>query len=167
MKIALQSSPDRRQLSELIKPIRVAMLTTLADGGALMSRPMSPLEMDGSGSLWFFTDTRSTKLDQSGVVNLAFADQSSATYVSISGRGLELTDRVKIKELWTALAKPWFPDGPDSIHLALLKVVPDIAEYWDAPHSKMVRMLGMAASVVAGKPVLMGEHEVLTALSKP
>jgi hypothetical protein len=30
--------------------------------------------------------------------------------------------------------------------------------YWDSPGSKVVRALAMAASVVAGKPVGLGEH---------
>ena len=62
-------------------------------------------------------------------------------------------------------AKPWFPDGPDSSNLALLKFIPDRADYWDGPSSKMVRAFGMIASVIAGKPVGLGEHGSLTALS--
>jgi hypothetical protein len=65
--------------------------------------------------------------------------------------------------LW--LNRPWFPDGRTSNELALLKVVPSNAEYWDAPHSKMVRLFAMAVSVVAGKSIGMGEHEKLTHLS--
>jgi hypothetical protein len=62
-------------------------------------------------------------------------------------------------------AKPWFPDGPDSNNLALLKFTPETAEHWDAPSSKMVRAFGMIASVIAGKPVALGEHGSHTALS--
>lgn len=62
-------------------------------------------------------------------------------------------------------AKPWFPEGPDSSNLALLKFIPDTAAYWDGPSSKMVRALGMIASVIAGKPVSLGEHGSHTALS--
>ncbi|MEO6118650.1 MAG: pyridoxamine 5'-phosphate oxidase family protein, partial [Methylotenera sp.] len=83
---------------------------------------------------------------------------------SISGIGEINTDRAHIERLWTAFAKPWFPEGPESINLALLKFIPNTAEYWDAPHNKMVRMFAMAASVVIGKP-LMGEHGRLTELT--
>ena len=58
-------------------------------------------------------------------------------------------------------------ESQSSPELTLLKFVPESAEYWDAPHSKMVRMFAMAASVVAGKPIGLGEHEKLTALSRP
>ena len=67
--------------------------------------------------------------------------------------------------MWTVIAKPWFPDGPDSSNLALLKFIPNSADYWDGPSSKMVRALGMIASVIAGKPVGLGEHGSLTNLS--
>ena len=63
------------------------------------------------------------------------------------------------------MARPWFPEGVESVHLGLLKIVPREAEYWDAPHSRMVRMVAMVASAVVGRPVGLGTHETLTDLS--
>ena len=165
MKTEPQRSADLTQLCELIENMSVAMLTNLDDEGALVSRPMSPLEMDINGTLWFFTDRRSTKAEHLRVLNLSFTDPAQSTYVSLSGRGELDTDRTHIERLWTPLAKPWFPDGPDSPNLTLLKFMPDTAEYWDAPDSKMVRLVAMAASIVTGKPIGMGEHDTLIALS--
>ena len=167
MKTTAQSSAERTQLCDLIENMTVGMLTNVNADGALVSRPMSPLEMDGNGALWFFTDARSEKLEHLRVVNLSFTDAANSTYVSLSGSGQIEMDRAHIERLWTPFAKPWFPDGPDSPNLALLKLVPETAEYWDAPHSKMVRMFAMAASVVAGKPIGLGEHDTLTGLSAP
>ena len=48
MKIATQASPELTL---------VTMLTTLEDDCALASRPMTALEMDAQGALWFFTDS--------------------------------------------------------------------------------------------------------------
>lgn len=42
--------------------------------------------------------------------------------------------------------------------LALLKFVPDTADYWDAPHSTMIRAFGLLVSVVAGRPIGLGEQ---------
>ena len=92
------------------------------------------------------------------MLNIAFSDEAQGTYVSISGHGEIVTDRARIESLWSVFARPWFPDGVDSSNLALLKVVPNVAEYWDAPNSKMVRMLAMAASIAAAKPIGMGDH---------
>ena len=165
MKIAKQTSAERTQLSHLIENMNVAMLTMRDDAGMLMSRPMSPLALDTDGALWFFTDLRSVKLEHLGVVNLSFVDAGNSTYVSVAGHGEMCTDRARIEALWTALARPWFPDGPDSTNLGLLKILPHTAEYWDAPDSRMVRMFAMAASVIGGTPIAMGDHATLHELS--
>ena len=165
MKIHAQSSAALTQLGKLIGEIPVAMLTNQDGDGALVSRPMSPLEMDVNGALWFFTDVSASKVEQLHKVNLSFANPARASYVSLAGHGELEADPVHIRQLWTPFMKPWFPEGPDSSNLALLKVIPETAEYWDAPHSKMVRMAAMAASVVAGKPVGLGDHDTLTGLS--
>ena len=165
MQIKTQDNAELAQLAELLEPMKVAMLGNVDERGALVTRPMAPLAMDADGSIWFFTDRRSSKAEHLGMLNLAFVDADRATYVSVSGRGELVDDRARIEQLWTPFAKPWFPDGPQSPNLVLLKVRPDTAEYWDAPNSRMVRLAAMAASVVAGKPIGMGEHDTLTSLS--
>jgi len=165
MKTQAQTNAYLAHVAKLIDDIPIAMLTTLEGNDALASRPMAALEMDASGALWFFTDIRSSKVEHLRVANLSFTDQAHGTYVSLSGRGTIDTDRGRIERLWTAFAKPWFPEGPDSPNLALLKFVPDAADYWDAPNSKMVRAFGIIASIVAGKPIGMGEHDSATELS--
>lgn len=166
MKIQAQNNVELSQLSELIEDMSVAMLTINADG-ALISRPMAPLEMDANGALWFFTDLRSAKVEHLRAINLSFTDPAQGTFVSLSGRGELDTDRARIERLWTPFARPWFPHGSDSTNLALLKFVPESAEYWDEAHSKMVRMFALAASMVAGRLIGMGEHVKLNALSTP
>ncbi|SDP46703.1 General stress protein 26 [Rhodoferax sp. OV413] len=167
MKTETQPTAELAQLCQLLEPMTIAMLTTFDTHGALVSQPMVPLEMDETGALWFFTDLRSEKVEHLQVLNLAFGDVPHSTYVSISGHGEIHTDAERIERLWTPMARPWFPDGVESTHLGLLKIVPHEAEYWDAPHSRMVRMFAMAASAVAGKPLALGEHAVLTDLSEP
>ena len=56
------------------------------------------------------------------------------------------------------MLRPWFPDGPESADLRLLKFTPSTVEYWDAAAGKMVRMMAIAASVIAARPIGMGEH---------
>lgn len=162
MKTKNQRSEDLTQLSELIENMTIAMLTNRDEDGALTSRPMTPLEMDGNGAVWFFIDERhAASGDQLRSLNLSFVDEASATYVSMSGRGEIDKDRARMHRLWTSFAKPWFPDGPDSPNLALLKVVPETAEYWDGPHNRMVRKFAMATSIAAGKPIGLGDHDTL------
>lgn len=165
MKTATQAHADLAHVAKLIDGIPIAMLTTVAADGALASRPMAALEMDASAALWFYVDLRSSKVEHLRVANLAFTDIAKGTYVSLSGRGEIDTDRGRIERLWTAYAKPWFPDGPESPTLALLKFIPDAADYWDAPNNMMVRAFGAIASMVAGKPIAMGEHGSHSGLS--
>jgi len=165
MKTETQTNASLAHIAELIADIPIAMLATLEGDGALASRPMAALEMDASGALWFFTDLRSAKVEHLRVVNLSFSDIAHGTYVSLSGKGEIDTDRERIERLWTAFARPWFPDGPDSPNLGLLKFLPDSADYWDAPNSKMVRGFGVIASIVAGQPIAMGEQGSHTGLS--
>jgi general stress protein 26 len=166
MKTADQTSPELTRVCDLLKGMRVVMLTTLDEAGELGCRPMTALEMDATGAIWFFTDARSTKLAQLRKVNLACADTDSATYLSLSGHGEIVADAQRNKALWSPMAKPWFPDGPDSENLVLLKFVPQTAELWDGPSSKMVRLFALAASIVAGKPVGLGEHDRFSDLSR-
>lgn len=165
MNMMTQSSAELDHIAALIKAIPIAMLTTQDASGALCARPMAVLEMDADGVLWFFTDTRSTKVDQLRTANVGFSDLGRGTYVSLSGHGEIVMDRPRIERLWTAFARPWFPDGPDSPTLALLKFVPTAGDYWDAPDSKMVRAFGTLASIVARKPIWMGEHGSISNLS--
>lgn len=162
MKVEKQDSPERMKLADLIEPARVAMLTTLDTDGQLVSKPMSPLELDSLGCIWFFTDRNSSTPEQLERLNLSFCNVDRGDYVSLTGRGELLEDRARIQALWTPMARPWFPDGPDSADLRLLKVSPHSAEFWDSPNSKMVRLFAMAASVAAAKPVGMGEHGTLS-----
>ena len=159
MKLQTQATPELSRLGELISDMPVAMMTTPGLDGLLASRPMTVLEMDEHGALWFFTDLRSTKLAQLQNVNLAFADCAKSSYVSLSGRGETDTDAAHIQKLWTPFAKPWFPDGPSSPNLALLCFRPSAAEFWDSSSSCMVRLFAMVASIVAGKPMALGVHD--------
>jgi general stress protein 26 len=167
MKPSTQASADLAHVATLIEHIPIAMLTTLEADGALASRPMEVLDMDAQGVLWFFTDLRSSKVEHLRVASLSFMDTAHGTYVSLSGRGEIDTDRERIRRLWPNAAQPWFADGPESPKLALLKFVPDAADYWDGPNSPMVRAFGALASLVAGRPVTPGEQGSHTGLSAP
>jgi general stress protein 26 len=164
MKTGTQPTPELARLCKMIEHLPVAMMTINADG-ALLSRPMAPLEMDAQGALWFFTDLRSATLEHLRAINLSFTDPAQATFVSLSGRGELSTDRSHIERLWAPFARPWFPHGSNATNLALLRFVPVTAEYWDGAHSKMVRMFALAASVVAGRRIGMGEHGIVSGLS--
>ena len=146
---------DIQKLGELIKGIRVAMLTTVDDEGCLHSRPMANQDDIFDGTLWFFTQANSGKvheLQRDRHVNLSYADPGDSRYVSVSGTASISRDREKMKELWSPIHKAWFPEGLDDPNIALLRVEVDKAEYWDSPSSAVVRMFGFAKAIATGKP---------------
>jgi len=152
---------ELKKLSELIKDIRFAMLTTTAPDGSLRSRPMATQQVEFDGNLWFFAGRDSEKaadILRSPAVNVAFADERDNRYVSLAGNARLVEDAARAKALWSPLYKAWFPDGLDDPNLALLNVEVTGAEYWDAPTNKMVLLLGMAKAVATGKEYEGGEN---------
>ena len=143
-----------RKLNELIKDIRIAMLTTIREDGMPHSRPMAAQQAETDGDLWFFTGWsthKSREIESLPLVNVAYADLNASTYVSVSGRAQILRDPAKAKELWTPFYRAWFPKGLDDPDLALLKVSVEHVEYWDAPSGTMVQLAGLVKGVVTGK----------------
>jgi general stress protein 26 len=149
-----QSNSDVQKLGELVKGIRVAMLTTVDSEGCLHSRPMATQDAEFDGTLWFFTEADSLKiheLERDRHVNLSYANPDDSKYVSVSGTAAIVRDHAKVKELWSPIYKAWFPKGVDDPNIALLRVAVNKAEYWDSPSSAVVRLIGFAKAVVTGK----------------
>lgn len=145
---------SKKKLQELIKDIRVAMLTTVSANGQLRSRPMATQDVNVDDALWFLTDTNTAKVaevSQEEQVNLVYMDVKSQRYVSISGIGQTYRDTAKVNELWNPLLKAWFPKGPDDPMIAVMRVVPEYAEYWDAPSYSIVQLFGFIKAAVTGE----------------
>ncbi len=152
------------KLGELIKDIKIAMLTTAEADGSLRSRPMGVQQTKFDGDLWFFTGKSSgkvTEIQHNQHVNVSFAEPSDNRFVSVSGRAELIDDRSKAKELWNPFIKAWFPKGLDDPDLMLLKIKVETAEYWDAPSSTMVNLAGFAKAILTGKRPEVGENEKL------
>ena len=150
------------KLGKLIKGIKFAMMVTVDTDGSLRGRPMATQETEFDGVLWFATYQSSHKtveVEREHHINLSYADPSANTYVSVSGTATLLKDPAKAKELWNPGMKAYFPKGPDDPDLMLMKVLPDKAEYWDAPSAKVVVLAGFIKSVLTGKRPNSGEHE--------
>lgn len=166
METKKQQNPQLEKVKNIIGDIRIAMLTTLDVDGYLVSRPMACMEMDAQGDCWFFTQKSSPKVAQidqhEQQVNLSFADADKASFVSIAGIATEQDDRAKIDELWSDMAKPWFPQGKDDPQLTLLRVTPHLVEYWDSNDSHLVRYVEMARAVITGDRYEAGENQKIT-----
>ncbi len=151
-----------RKLGELIRDVRICMLTTVDEGGYLHSRPMATQQVEFDGDLWFFTKAsaaKSTELAQHAQVNVSYSEPDDHRYVSLSGRAELVRDREKAKALWNPVYRAWFPDGLDDPELALIRVDVDGAEYWDPPSGAMVQLFGYVKAAITGQPPKPGGHE--------
>lgn len=161
MDIEDQPTEELRKLSELIGDIKFAMLTTLETDGTPRSRPMSTLQMDAEGTLWFFTSASSPKVQESMAnrkVGIAYARPDKQEFVSVSGTAQLVRDRQKMEQLWTPWIKPWFPKGLDDPDLVLLAVTIEEAEYWDSPGNVAARYYGLAKAMITGDKDALGDH---------
>ncbi|QGQ18413.1 pyridoxamine 5'-phosphate oxidase [Cellulomonas sp. JZ18] len=148
-----------RKVAELIKDVRIAMLTTVDPSGALVSRPMAVQDVDFDGDLWFFTEADSHKTDEvrgGGPANAAFA--GSTHWVSVSGTAEVVRDQAKIEELWGPAAEAWFPDGPTTPGVALIKLEAESAEYWESPGGRLATAISLVKAKVRGERYDGGEN---------
>jgi pyridoxine/pyridoxamine 5'-phosphate oxidase len=89
------TSQDTQKVASLIRGAKLAMLTTTAPDGTLTSRPMGLQGTDFDGTLWFFTEHNSRKVAHIAAhpqVNVTISAPVSATWVSLTGTGMEVDD---------------------------------------------------------------------------
>lgn len=143
-----------KKLYELIKDVRVAMMTSVEPDGSLHSRPMYSHSIDDAGDIWFFSRARTPKvseLEGDAQVNLAYADPSHENYISVSGKAEIVRDKAKMKDLWTEGLRTWFPEGSDDPDMVLLRIHPSGGEYWDSPSRTVMYLYGYAKAALTGK----------------
>lgn len=129
----MTQNEQTKKLAELLEDASIAMLTTVSPEDKLVSRPMAIQETEFDGDLWFIFSEDSPKAEQirdEAEVNVSF--ESKHRWVSVSGRGRIVHDRVKLEENWSTAVDAWFPDGIDTPGVALLKVEAESAQYWEA-----------------------------------
>lgn len=150
-----------KKIGELIKDIRITMMTTVASDGSFDSRPMATQKTDTfDGTVWFLTRHESGKVQEireDAHVSLIYADPSNSKYVSAKGRARVSRDRGKIHEIWNPMYKAWFPDGEDDPQIAVLRVDLTEAQYWEASSSKLIVGIKYLAAAVTGGKVDVGE----------
>lgn len=152
---------ELNKIQEIIDSIEVGMLTTMEPDGEHRSRPMQTQKLDSDGCLWFFTSRSSHKtdaLEANPNVNLSYADKGAQSYVSVVGTASIVDDPAVKEDLWSPIAKAWFPKGLDDPDLTVLKIKIKEAEYWDSSSSKMVQAFHIAKAIVTGEQYDEGDH---------
>lgn len=138
----------------LVKDIETCMFITNTSEEHDHTRPMATVDVDEDGTLYFFTDIRSIKVEEVSMhkrVHLVYAHPGKESYLDVWGKAQVLTDRGLIAEKWSPIVRAYFPQGKDDPNIALLKVRPHDVYYWSAEAGKMVSFLKMAVSAITGK----------------
>jgi general stress protein 26 len=149
-----------KKIGDLIKDVRICMMTTAATDGSFDSRPMATQEAEFDGTVWFLSRHESLKvaeMEKNTHVELTYADPSNHNYVTVKGRATVSRDKAKIHELWNSMFKAWFPQGEDDPQIAVIRVDVSEAQYWEASSSKTVFGIKYLAAAVTGGKVDVGE----------
>jgi len=128
------------ELSEKMRDIDFAMLSTRTEGGAISARPMSNnREVDYAGDAWFFAED-STRMvgDIAADANVGLGYQGSSGllgmrpfFLAIEGHAALVRDKAQFAEHWTSGLERWWPEGIDTPGLVLIRVTGVRAHYWD------------------------------------
>ncbi len=144
-----------KKIKEFVDDIKVCMFCTNVTDMPFRTRPMSTLDVDDEGNLWFFSSKASDKNDEiknDDTVQLLYAKNSDSHFLTITGKAQIVNDQKKKDELWNPIAKTWFPGGKEDPDLCLVKITPGEAHYWDTINGKMITLLKMVTSAVTGNP---------------
>ena len=150
------------RVTEIINDARIGMVTTINEDGALVSRPLAVQEVMDDGDMWFFTGLGTSQVAHVRAdprVNVAFGKKTE--WVSVAGTAEVVTDRAKIHEMWNQVVEAWFPDGPDTPEVCLLRVESDSAEYWTSPGGTAATVLQWVKSKVTNSRMSVGESETV------
>ncbi|MBO9701103.1 MAG: pyridoxamine 5'-phosphate oxidase family protein [Sporocytophaga sp.] len=139
------------ELHDMIKDIKIAMLTTVESNGCLRSVPMTTMQTECEGLVWFFTNFDSQKVEDiriNNCINVTYSDVHKNVFVSVTGKAEVVKDPLKMQELWKPVLTAYFPNGLEDPDLGLLKVSIDEAEYWDSRTGKMIQVWEMSKDAV-------------------
>jgi general stress protein 26 len=122
------------ELSEKMRQIDIAMLSTHAEDGSIASRPMSnngQVEYQGDSFYFAMQDTHTVgEIRRNPKVSLTFQG-SKAFSVAVEGQAEIIQDKAQFREHWTPDIDKWFPQGIDTLGLAMIKVSATRIHYWN------------------------------------
>ncbi|WP_439409629.1 pyridoxamine 5'-phosphate oxidase family protein [Bradyrhizobium sp. DASA03076] len=160
----MKQKGDNNRVWDIIEKAGVCMLTTQF-GGGLRARPLEARPDRNAGLIFFVTDIHSPKEDEIASapdVGIVFIDADEKAYLSITGRAFVLRDVDKTKAVWRKTDEVWWPNGPGSPDVSLLRIEPSTAELWDGPASAAVTAFEFVKARLTGQEPNLGENRKST-----
>ncbi|HZU50544.1 MAG TPA: pyridoxamine 5'-phosphate oxidase family protein [Sphingomicrobium sp.] len=136
-------------ISDKMRHIDFAMLSTKTEGGAIASRPMSnnrQVEYDGDNYFFTLQDTGTLRdITGDSNVGLSFQGKSGALgmkpfFITVEGDAELIRDKAEFAKHWTSDLDDWFKDGLETAGLVLVKVHARRLHYWDGYHQGEVAL---------------------------
>ncbi len=158
----MSSSEAITKIWDLIRQVKIAMLTTINSQGELRSRPMATQENEFDGNLWFLTSQQSGKVDEiehGSRVGLTYVNNDARAFIALSGHAELTKDREQIHQLWKPQHAIWFPEGKDDPEITVIKVTVEEAEYWETPGNALVRSFHLLTAALTKDRSKLAEHE--------
>ena len=131
---------DLKNVASTLKDIDFVMLNTHTDGGQIAGRPMSNnRDVEYDGDSWFFVDEESRTFEdvrRDPQVTLSVQGNRGLLgkppmFLSIEGQAEIIEDTTVLAQHWTKDLDRWWPGGPQTPGVALIKVRATRIHYWD------------------------------------
>jgi general stress protein 26 len=162
----LQGQDAVKKIKEMVEQAETCFFcSAVVTGESNGDRPMHVQQVDEEGNLWFLSANDSRKNQELAIdpsVRLYFQGSKHADFMQLNGVATISTDREKIKELWSPIAKTWFTEGVDDPRISVIKVSPSQGYYWDTKHGLAVAGVKMLIGAVLKKTMDDGIEGKLT-----
>lgn len=149
----------KQTLDEILSDARVAMVTIVAGGGQLESRPMTVQEYD-NGVLRFLTtnDTTLGTLADETTVNAAVVNSNE--WVSVAGRSRVTSDVELKRRMWSLPNNVFMDRDAEDPSVVVFELVAKSASFWDTPGTPGT-LLGLIKGAISDDAPDLGEqHDV-------
>ncbi|MFC0241478.1 pyridoxamine 5'-phosphate oxidase family protein [Rhodopseudomonas telluris] len=136
-------------LSEKMRDIDFAMLSTRAEGGQIAARPMSnngDVAYDGDSYFFSYENTHTIDdIKRDPQVGLSFTGAKGflgkpPNFISVEGKAELIRDKATFEKHWTKDLEIWFEQGIDTPGIVLIKVHASRIHYWDGEDQGEIKL---------------------------
>jgi general stress protein 26 len=141
-----------KDIAEMMKDVDFCMLQTVADNGSIAARPMSNnREVEYDGDAWFFSsdDALSVQhIEKNPNVGLSYQGSAGilgvvgkpGAFIHVEAKATLVRDKAEIEKRWQKELERWWPEGPSTPGILLIKAHADRIHYWDGEDQGEVRI---------------------------
>lgn len=122
-------------IKKLAEQIKICIFCTNLSEQPFAARPMIIQEVDDRGDIWFLSSEVSDKnieVKMDDKVQLLFCDIKSSEYLSVYGSAYIYKEKKIIDSKAKHSVKAWIPDGTNDPNIALIRIIPEDAFYWNS-----------------------------------